>query len=70
MPGHGAPVLTRVETTDPVVFLTIDDGVTRSPEALAEFQRLPVWGGRFGLVGYLADGRQVRVAWFDHARLD
>lgn len=37
---------------------------------LAEFQRLPVWGGRFGLVGYLADGRQVRVAWFDHARLD
>lgn len=30
-----APVITRVDTTDPVVFLTIDDGHTRSPE-LAE----------------------------------
>lgn len=30
-----APVITRVATTDPVVFLTIDDGHTRSPE-LAE----------------------------------
>lgn len=40
--GPEAPVLTRVETTDPVVFLTIDDGVTRSPEALAEFQRLGI----------------------------
>jgi peptidoglycan/xylan/chitin deacetylase (PgdA/CDA1 family) len=27
-----APVVTRVPTTDPVVFLTIDDGTTRSPE--------------------------------------
>jgi peptidoglycan/xylan/chitin deacetylase (PgdA/CDA1 family) len=34
-----APVVTRVPTTDPVVFLTIDDGNTRAPElaeALAE----------------------------------
>jgi peptidoglycan/xylan/chitin deacetylase (PgdA/CDA1 family) len=34
-----APVVTRVPTTDPVVFLTIDDGHTRAPElveALAE----------------------------------
>jgi peptidoglycan/xylan/chitin deacetylase (PgdA/CDA1 family) len=37
---NGAPVITRVETTDPVVFLTIDDGLTRTPEGLAEFQRL------------------------------
>jgi peptidoglycan-N-acetylglucosamine deacetylase len=27
-----APVLTRIETRHPVVFLTIDDGVTRTPE--------------------------------------
>jgi peptidoglycan/xylan/chitin deacetylase (PgdA/CDA1 family) len=35
-----APVISRVETTDPVVFLTIDDGHTRTPEveaALEEF---------------------------------
>jgi len=30
---HGlAPVLTKIETKHPVVFLTIDDGVTRTPE--------------------------------------
>ncbi|WP_168709245.1 polysaccharide deacetylase family protein [Arthrobacter sp. PAMC25564] len=27
-----APVLTRIETKHPVVFLTIDDGITRTPE--------------------------------------
>lgn len=33
---HGlAPVLTRIETKHPVVFLTIDDGVTRTPEMVA-----------------------------------
>lgn len=35
-----APVITRVETTDPVVFLTIDDGFTRLPEGLAAFEQL------------------------------
>lgn len=30
-----APVLTKVETKHPVVFLTIDDGVTRSPEMVS-----------------------------------
>ena len=30
---HGlAPVLTKIETKHPVVFLTIDDGITRTPE--------------------------------------
>jgi peptidoglycan/xylan/chitin deacetylase (PgdA/CDA1 family) len=33
-----APVITRIETDDPVVFLTIDDGLTRLPEGLALFQ--------------------------------
>jgi peptidoglycan/xylan/chitin deacetylase (PgdA/CDA1 family) len=37
-----APVITRVETTDPVVFLTIDDGWTREPEALAAFEEAEI----------------------------
>jgi peptidoglycan/xylan/chitin deacetylase (PgdA/CDA1 family) len=37
-----APVVTRVETTDPVVFLTIDDGHTRDPEVLAAFEEVGV----------------------------
>ena len=30
-PRPGTPVLRRIDTTDPVVFLTIDDGYTRDP---------------------------------------
>jgi peptidoglycan/xylan/chitin deacetylase (PgdA/CDA1 family) len=37
-----APVITRVETTDPVVFLTIDDGHTRNPEVKAALEELGV----------------------------
>jgi peptidoglycan/xylan/chitin deacetylase (PgdA/CDA1 family) len=37
-----APVITRVPTDDPVVFLTIDDGLTRHPEGLEEFRRLGI----------------------------
>lgn len=37
-----APVISRVETNDPVVFLTIDDGWTREAEALAAFQEADV----------------------------
>ena len=37
-----APVISRVETTDPVVFLTIDDGHTRNPEVRAALQELGV----------------------------
>jgi peptidoglycan/xylan/chitin deacetylase (PgdA/CDA1 family) len=40
-PG-AAPVVTRVETTDPVVFLTIDDGHTRNPEVRAALEELGV----------------------------
>ncbi len=40
-PG-AAPVITRVETTDPVVFLTIDDGHTRNPEVKAALEELGV----------------------------
>jgi len=37
-------VLTRVPTTDPVVFLTIDDGAVRDPEVVAQIRqaRVPV----------------------------
>lgn len=38
-PGH-APVITRVETTDPVVFVTIDDGFVRAPEVTAVLDEL------------------------------
>jgi peptidoglycan/xylan/chitin deacetylase (PgdA/CDA1 family) len=37
-----APVISRVETTDPVVFLTIDDGHTRDPEVKAALEELGV----------------------------
>lgn len=33
LPGH-APVITRVETNDPVVFVTIDDGFSRGHETI------------------------------------
>jgi peptidoglycan/xylan/chitin deacetylase (PgdA/CDA1 family) len=37
-----APVVTRVPTTDPVVFLTIDDGHTRAPEVVETLAELGV----------------------------
>jgi peptidoglycan/xylan/chitin deacetylase (PgdA/CDA1 family) len=40
-PGQ-APVITRVETTDPVVFVTIDDGFDRSPEVTAVLDELGI----------------------------
>jgi peptidoglycan/xylan/chitin deacetylase (PgdA/CDA1 family) len=51
-----APVLTRVETTDPVVFLTIDDGMVRSPEALATFRKLRIPASLFLNDGPIAEG--------------
>ena len=36
-----------------------------------EFARLPVWPeSELTFIGHTTDGRQVRVAWFDHYRLD
>jgi peptidoglycan/xylan/chitin deacetylase (PgdA/CDA1 family) len=35
-----APVITRVDTTDPVVFVTIDDGFTRTPEMITTLEEL------------------------------
>ena len=36
-----------------------------------EFAKLPVWPeSGLTFIGHAADGRQVRVAWFDHYRLD
>jgi len=49
-PG-GAPVITRVETTDPVVFLTIDDGHARGPEVRAALEELGVPASLFLLDG-------------------
>jgi peptidoglycan/xylan/chitin deacetylase (PgdA/CDA1 family) len=33
-PGGLIPVLTRIDTTDPVVFITIDDGSDKDPRVL------------------------------------
>jgi peptidoglycan/xylan/chitin deacetylase (PgdA/CDA1 family) len=46
-----APVITRVETTDPVVFLTIDDGHTRNPEVAAALEEIGVPASLFLLDG-------------------
>lgn len=38
---------------------------------LFERAREPFWPTtRFGVVGYMPDGRQIRVSWFEHHRLD
>jgi GNAT superfamily N-acetyltransferase len=45
-------------------------GVVAGPD-LAAREREPVWPAtRLNLVGYTPEGRQIRVAWFAHARLD
>lgn len=46
-----APVITRVETTDPVVFLTIDDGHTHSPEVRAALEEAGVPASLFLIDG-------------------
>lgn len=46
-----APVITRVDTTDPVVFLTIDDGHTRSPEVRAALEEAGVPASLFLIDG-------------------
>lgn len=41
------------------------------PKAIGELAYMPVWPvWPLSLVGYLADGRQVRVCWFDHFLFD
>lgn len=35
------------------------------------FQKRPVWlNTRLAVAGYMPDGRQIRIAWFEHFRLD
>lgn len=48
------PVITRVDTTDPVVFLTIDDGHARSDSALTAFEEAGVPATLFLLNGPIA----------------
>jgi peptidoglycan/xylan/chitin deacetylase (PgdA/CDA1 family) len=44
MSTAGAPVFSRIPTTDPVVFLTIDDGIVQDPAVIGYIrdQRIPV----------------------------
>jgi hypothetical protein len=38
---------------------------------IEELKRLPVWPKTgLNLVGYTVDGQQIRVSWFEHARLE
>lgn len=44
--------------------------VVESPDLLARAKE-PFWPTtRFGLIGYTPEGRQLRVSWFEHYRLD
>ena len=54
-PGE-APVLTRVETSDPVVFVTIDDGNVRSGDAAAAIAELGIPVSLFLLNGPISAG--------------
>ena len=41
------------------------------PGEWGEFEKLPVWPeSKLALVGYTAEGEQVRAAWFDYFRYD
>lgn len=45
-------------------------GIVESPD-LAIVQRMPYWPWpRMNLIGFTADGRQIRVSWFEDFRLD
>jgi peptidoglycan/xylan/chitin deacetylase (PgdA/CDA1 family) len=55
-----APVITRVETTDPVVFLTIDDGVTRNRAGREAFAALGIPASLFLVDQPIQDA----AAWF------
>lgn len=55
-----APVITRIDTTDPVVFLTIDDGHDRSPEAAAALRDVRIPASLFLLDGPV----ETDAAWF------
>lgn len=45
-------------------------GIIESRDLMAA-QSQPYWPvSRLGLIGFTPDGRQIRVSWFDHARLD
>jgi GNAT superfamily N-acetyltransferase len=44
--------------------------IIESPDLIAR-QKEPFWPmTRFGIVGYMPDGRQIRVSWFEDFRLD
>jgi peptidoglycan/xylan/chitin deacetylase (PgdA/CDA1 family) len=51
-----APVVTRVPTTDPVVFLTIDDGNTRSPDVARTLAELDIPTTLFLVDGPIGQG--------------
>jgi len=67
----GAPrILESWSTEHPHERLAGIGGIIESPELMAA-QSQPYWPiSRFGLIGFTPDGRQIRVTWFEHFRLD
>ncbi|WP_165498635.1 polysaccharide deacetylase family protein [Streptomonospora litoralis] len=53
--GDGSPVVFRVSTGDPVVFLTIDDGAVRDPDMLTVLKAAEVPASLFLTADYAAD---------------
>jgi hypothetical protein len=46
-------------------------GAVIESKELAGREKQPFWPNtRFGVVGYTAEGRQIRVSWFEHFSFD
>ena len=64
------PMLERWSAENPEERLAGIGGILESRELVAA-QSQPYWPlSRLGLIGFTPDGRQIRVSWFAHARLD
>jgi hypothetical protein len=67
---HAPPILETWSAEHPEERLAGFGGIIESPDLRAA-QSQPYWPiSRFGLIGFTPDGRQIRVAWFEHFRLD
>jgi len=67
---YARDILERWSIANPDEKLAGMGAVIESKE-LAGREKQPFWPNtRFGVVGYTADGRQIRVSWFEHFRFD
>lgn len=67
---YARDILERWSIANPDEKLAGMGAVIESKE-LAGREKQPFWPNtRFGVVGYTAEGRQIRVSWFEHFRFD